>query len=270
MKVLAALAALAVLVPASPAHAGGRAVAHCGREGCASLARSEQAGGVRRRWGRSGTCTYRAPIAVPANMTVYRVDGSPIRPEPGEGRWMERDCRRPDGSLSVAPVFVRPRLPAPAAMAVEARGYLAPGAPGVRLNPTGLQIVNFPTWLWVDPAHWQPITSTVEAGGVAVTVVATPVRGRWAMGDGAVVTCEGPGRPWAPSAGATDCSHTYRRASVGEPGDAYRLVLTIDYVVAWSAVGAPGGGALTPLSIASPPVPVRVGEVQALGTPRRH
>lgn len=268
-RTVALVVATASLWP-SQAGAGNKAAAHCALTGCSSLARTEP-DARRPPARRSTTCTYRAPIAVPANMTVYRVDGTPIRPD-GDGHWVERDCRRADGSLSVTPVFVRPRPPAPAVLAQEARGYLAPAAPASRLAPAGQQTTNLATWLWIDPAAWVPITSVVEVAGLSVSVVATPVRTRWAMGDGAVVTCAGPGTPWDPARpdAVTDCSHTYRRSSVGQPGDAYRLVVSIDYAVAWSVTGAAGGGALAPISVSSAPVAVAVGEIQAIGTPRRN
>ncbi len=72
------------------------------------------------------------------------------------------------------------------------------------------------TWLWVD-GPWEPSSATAEVAGVSATVTARPVRVVWDTGDGAGVTCDGPGTPYDPahpSAGRDSaCTHVYGRSS---------------------------------------------------------
>ncbi len=60
---------------------------------------------------------------------------------------------------------------------------------------------------------------------VTATEQVTPIR--WTMGDGATVTCTGPGTPYRCSEGmadSPDCGHRYATTSSGRPGE--RFVLT--------------------------------------------
>ncbi len=127
--------------------------------------------------------------------------------------------------------------------------------------------MNLRTWLWIDPGAWQPLSQTASAGPVSATVTATPTSVRWDMGDGAVVTCRGPGTPFDPtraeSAQSTDCSHTYKRSSAGQSGERYTVRVTITYGVSWTASGAPGGGELGVIE-SSESLPLRVAEGQAV------
>src|SRR5581483_10461910 len=102
----------------------------------------------------------------------------------------------------------------------------------------------------------------------------TPVSVRWTTGDGAVVSCAGPGVPYDVAEPAdrqtTSCDHVYLRTSVGLPspdGDpndaAFIVVATVDWSVQWSAAGAPGGGSLPPLST-SASTPLRVEQIESL------
>jgi len=66
---------------------------------------------------------------------------------------------------------------------------------------------------------------------------------------------------------STGCSYTYSRTSARQPGEAFPLSATIEWRATWVAAGAPGGGDLGLVRRSSGPVPVRVGEVQAVNTP---
>ena len=86
----------------------------------------------------------------------------------------------------------------------------------------------------------------------------------WEMGNGETETCIGPGTEWLPGMAETDtdCSYTYTRASVGEPGDAYEIQAGVTWEFSWTINGAPQGTfgtyqALTPFSY-------QVGEIQAV------
>lgn len=100
-------------------------------------------------------------------------------------------------------------------------------------------IIGFPTWLWAkDPAPNQigPITKTVSAGGEQVTATAELDYIEWDMGNGDVVTCDGPGTPWdGKSVGQSpDCGYTYE-----EDGE-YDLTATTYWTVTWEGMGQSG------------------------------
>jgi hypothetical protein len=155
---------------------------------------------------------------------------------------------------------------ASATLAQFAKAGLVLPQPAVRLNPDGDQIVQLPSWLWVDPAQWQPRSATATAGPVSATVTAEPQRVTWNMGTGDTVVCDGPGRVYAPrfaeTPEASDCTYTYRRSSAGQPGASYRVTATIEWAVTWSGSDGDGGdlGELTTSAVDD----VRVAEVQAL------
>jgi len=78
-------------------------------------------------------------------------------------------------------------------------------------------------------------------------------------GDGATVTCRGPGRPWRsggdPHAASPTCGHTYT-----SPGR-YRVRVTVTWQVSWAGGGT--SGTVPAVTTTSTRV-VRVSESQAL------
>ncbi len=164
----------------------------------------------------------------------------------------------------------------PRALALEAEQSMTLPAPAIGLDPAGTSVVGLATWLWVDPSIWSARSVTATAGSVSATAVARPVGVTWTTGDGAVVTCGGPGvvyDPDEPSAWqATYCSHAYARTSLGQPtpdGDPddgrYPLSATVEWQVSWSAVGAAGGGFL-PTLYTTATTGLRVVQVESLDT----
>jgi hypothetical protein len=164
----------------------------------------------------------------------------------------------------------------PSALAQQAFDSLTLPAPAIVLNPASFSVVNLPSWLWVDPESWHTFRATATAGGVSATAIAFPVEVSWSMGDGHTVVCDGPGTPYrpaiSPEAQSTTCSYTYLTSSSGLPSpdgnsndDAFKVTATITWTVTWTATGAPGGGGLPPLHTSST-VPVRVEQVEAVGT----
>jgi hypothetical protein len=139
-------------------------------------------------------------------------------------------------------------------------------SPLIGMSPDGDQITQLASWLWVDRAQWTPRDRTANAGPVSATVTATPVRVEWDMGNGKVLTCDGPGRAYRPrfagQPGATDCKYTYRHSSAGQPNEVYDVTATIVWRASWSGSDGDGGalGELTSQTTES----VRVAEVQAL------
>lgn len=158
----------------------------------------------------------------------------------------------------------------PFVLAQQARNQLVLPSPTIHTAPpSGRLVVQWQTWLWMDPGAWGPLSATASAGLVSATVTARPVRVRWDMGDGQVIVCDGPGTAWQPGVPAAQqhpsCSYVYRRASAGQPNNSYVIRTSIDWSTSWVAAGAPGGGVLDP-AITTGSLPVQVGEVQALVT----
>lgn len=173
--------------------------------------------------------------------------GPPRGAEPGA--WYRRICYNPDGTSTGTIHWVTDPVD-PVALAQQAADRVPIPAPGVGVNPSPSEgaVVGVETWLWVDPAAWQPVTAQAAAGSVVVTATASPRRVVWDMGNGDSVMCEGPGTPYDPDRPseqqATDCSYTYQRSSAQEPSGTFRVTATVVWEVSWSVSGAPGGGSL--------------------------
>ncbi len=107
-------------------------------------------------------------------------------------------------------------------------------------RPGSVGIIGMPTWMWAenrDQQTWGPITRSASAGGFTVTATATVGRVLWAMGDGATVTCTGPGTPYADSYGkksSPTCGHTYTRQGT------YTVRATSYWTVRWNGLGRSG------------------------------
>jgi len=256
---LAALAALPLLPGAGTAAADAGGNASLGGAGInqgASNTGSEPGGTST----GEAVCTY-TPIAIPAGVPVYDENGQLIVAS-GEGGWYEKRC---DGN-TFAGVFYLANRP-PAELAAEATRYLPLPAPSPLLSPTGDQVVNLATWLWIDPADWTELQSTVSVPGVSVTVTARPEQVIWQLGDGDTVTCFGPGTPYDPTRPAAarqpGCSHTFTRSTARLPGRAIDAAVTLRWRASWTVTGAAGGGELGVIDRTTT-FPIRVGEVQAL------
>ncbi|WP_239648828.1 hypothetical protein [Nocardiopsis chromatogenes] len=132
----------------------------------------------------------------------------------------------------------------PVALADAARDAMHLPGPGLNTSPgaDAPVLVQVPVWLWVDEEVWEPVTAEAEVPGGAVSVTATPTSADWSMGDGEVVTCSGPGRPYAPgrddpASASPDCGHTYTRASTGD----YTVAVEVTWSVSWEATDGTGG-----------------------------
>jgi len=186
----------------------------------------------------------------------------------GAGAWYRMICPGSGvvlwvGAGAAAPVVVVD----PRALAIQALGRAAIPDPVIGLSPPAGQdqIVNLPTWLWVG--GWQPVTATASAGGVTVTVTATPDHVGWAMGNGDSVSCAGPGRAFDASRSALgqapSCSYTYRASSVRAPAGTFRVTATTTWRIAWTAAGITASGVL-PSATRTSSVAARVAEIQAV------
>jgi hypothetical protein len=122
------------------------------------------------------------------------------------------------------------------------------------------QLVGLSTWLWLEPGSWATLDATASVPGLSATATATPTRVRWDMGDGTVVTCDGPGIAYDPTrdddAQSTDCQHTYQHVSAGQPSGAYTATVAVDWAITWSATNGQGGTLPGTSRATSFPVPV--------------
>jgi hypothetical protein len=140
-------------------------------------------------------------------------------------------------------------------------------APAVRTSPDaeGNQWVRVPVWLWVS-SPWEAVSETAYAGSVWSQVTAAPRSVVWSMGDGTSVTCGGPGVAFdlsrSESEQSTDCSHTYERTSVGQPGERFPVSATVTWEVSWRSNVA-GGGVLGE-STSTTEFGLRVAQIQAI------
>ena len=168
------------------------------------------------------------------------------------------------------PPAAPPAPPTPGVVAQLAVRYLTLPSPVIRSSPASgdLQLTQLPVWLWINPATWAPRSKTASVPGESVTATATPVTATWLTGDGATVTCHGPGIPYssryAPSSPSPDCGHTYTTSSAAQPGGAYHVTVTITWDITWTGTGG-AAGALPPLDTTAA-AEFQVAESQAVNT----
>ncbi len=210
-------------------------------------------------------------LARPRSQDVVLAQG------PGQGgAWYVYQCagQGTRDALYRAPVWIpdgqvpgAAPMPSPEELAEQARSQLRLPSPAIASSPAGTQLVQLPTWLWLDRAMWRPQSATASVPGVSVTATATPTSVSWAMGDGSTVTCTGPGTPFPahrdPQAASPDCGHTYQRSSAGAPGERFPALATVSWRITWSGAGASG---TFPDMTTSGSASFRVAEAQALGT----
>jgi hypothetical protein len=169
-----------------------------------------------------------------------------------------------------AAVVYQPAVPAvsPGTLARQAWKTLPLVYPGAHTSPeaTAPQYVGVSTWLWVDPAQWQPMTATAAIPGLSATVTATPSRSEWDLGDGTdAVECAAgtpydQGRPAAEQ--STDCSHTFERASSTTSDGVFHASVTVWWSVTWQATDGETG--TLPDAFRTSTIDLRVGEIEAL------
>jgi hypothetical protein len=231
-----------------------------------STVRGGQGGGS----GGGRSCTYQK-ANVPGNPQSELVNPPPP-PTPGQqGSWYLYDCSATGNLFATGVIWVPDGQPAvaPAVLAKEAYRWLPAPPPAIRTSPRATvdQVVNVPTWLWVDPASWGTRTATASVPNESATVTATPVRVTWRMGDGSRVVCAGPGTPYTagdPARPSPDCGHTYRRSSAGQGGLRYLVSATTSWRISWVASGVvAASGTLAPLERTAT-TSLRVAEAQTV------
>ncbi len=213
----------------------------------------------------------------PADGTLPPPDGQSA----SDGAWYASVCRgvnphNPTGSDYYPPVWIvnganPPAAITPAELAQSAYNNLDLTTPTIVLSPAGQQLVNLPTWLsitgWGDTTASAGVPATVTTPAVSVTATATPTSVVWSTGDGAMVTCDGPGTAYTagddPASASPTCGHTYRTSSAGQPNATFTVTATVHWSVAWAGAGK--GGTFPDLTTtATRQVPVA--ESQALTT----
>jgi hypothetical protein len=110
----------------------------------------------------------------------------------------------------------------------------------------GRYTVGVPVWMWVNRSAttYGPNTVSASAGGVTVTATAEVSKIVWQMGDGATVTCTGPGTVYKASADmvkSPTCGHVYSQTSADQQGGKFTLSVTSTWRINWQVSG--GGGA---------------------------
>jgi hypothetical protein len=223
-------------------------------------------------WSRGGALTVVPAVFRRAGAGQAVLAAAGVGPTPGQpGAWYVYECEGTGVVPAVyhAPVWIpdgRPGGAPPAAeLARQARERLVLPSPRIEANPVGAQLVNLPTWLWLDRGSWGERSATAEVPGVSVTAVARPTSVSWSMGDGVSVTCPGQGTPFPvggdPRAASPDCGHVYRSSSAGQPGQVFVVTATVHWVVTWAGAGQSG---TFPDLTTSATERFRVAEAQAL------
>ncbi|BFU47711.1 hypothetical protein [Krasilnikovia sp. MM14-A1004] len=193
----------------------------------------------------------------------------PAGVDPHSGGWYMQVCGSDTSALGTAPQWIAtPPAPVdPAVLARQASADLALPSPRIRANPDPRHdlLVQVPIWLWVDRSTWGARSATASVPGVSVTATARPTQVRWDMGDGATVTCKGPGTPWRagadPTAASPNCGHVFRQSSASASNAAFTVRATVTWTVSWAGGGT--DGTLPPLTTTST-LAVRVAESQAI------
>lgn len=129
-------------------------------------------------------------------------------------------------------------------------------------DPDHIGLIGLPVWMWVENPNTSttgPLTESVSAGGLTVTVEATMDRIDWDMGDGTTITCTGPGTPYEDSFGkkeSPDCGHRYETQ-----GDPHTVTATSYWSIQWQSGGEAGS---LPIQELTATTDIRVGELQVL------
>lgn len=217
------------------------------------------------------TCHYEPDFTYNTSAAV-QADGGP-----SQMAVAREVCPQADDQVVGMPLSFNPVVPPVPGVNIRALVDQASKAliiplPKVALSPDAdaTQYVGLPLWAWSPAAAWVAKSVTVSAGGVSLTMTATPVFSAWSMGDGGSMTCQGPGTPYPSAASgrsprrSPDCGWTYSRASVSVPGGLFPVSVTTHWKVVWSTTTGLSGS--EPDLASSSSLRLRVSEIQALVT----
>lgn len=136
-------------------------------------------------------------------------------------------------------------------------------------NPTTTQTVNLPTWVWLDPAIFHPVSVTafLPDYNVSATTVATPTSIHIDAGtrDATLFPssgdCAGTGVAYEKGAeGNPPCGVTYLKDT---DGGSYAMTVTVTWHITWTGTGHPEPQAL-PAGTFGTPQDVTVREIQTV------
>ncbi|MDG9709733.1 ATP/GTP-binding protein [Streptomyces sp. DH10] len=191
--------------------------------------------------------------------------------EPGDGAVYEQTCGWEDFTNTITQMVWLAEPPEqetvdPAVLAqraVDSMTLLGPDIASPR--PAGKYTVGVPMWMWVNQSAttYGPNTASASAGGITVTATAKVSKIEWKMGDGANVTCNGPGTPYQASAGMAQsptCGHVYSKASAGAKNGKFPITATSTWTIDWQGGGE--AGQLTEIRQSN--VQVAIGELQVV------
>ncbi|WP_327714027.1 ATP/GTP-binding protein [Streptomyces sp. NBC_00490] len=157
----------------------------------------------------------------------------------------------------------------PAVVAQQAVDKMKLAGPDVASpRAAGKYTVGVPVWMWVNQSAttYGPNSASATAGGVTVTATARVSKIVWQMGDGATVTCTGPGTAYQASDGmakSPTCGHVYSTTSAHEPGGKFALSATSTWTINWQITGG-GGGTGQLIEKRQSQIPVAIGELQVV------
>ncbi|MEH0433867.1 ATP/GTP-binding protein [Streptomyces stelliscabiei] len=192
--------------------------------------------------------------------------------EPGDGAVYEQTCGwgGVDGDTIVRMVWLA-EPPAQEAIepavlaqrAVDSMTLLGPDIASPRA--AGKYTVGVPIWMWVNQSAttYGPNTASASVDGITVTAIAKVSKVVWQMGDGASVTCNGPGTPYQASEGMAQsptCGHVYSKTSAVAQNGKFPVTATSTWTIDWQGGGAAG----QLIEVRQTNVQVAIGEVQVV------
>ncbi|MEE1787396.1 hypothetical protein PUR71_31505 [Streptomyces sp. SP17BM10] len=165
--------------------------------------------------------------------------------KPSEGSLYLPSCPQAGGGFSPGAIRFSASAPAapppdPRALALEIlKDKMAFPAPAPTARPLGTAVVKSPVWLWVN-GHQAPQPVSLTLRGVTVTVTPRLKNVVWNFGDKLSLTCDKPGTPYEDGYGGAkspDCGYEFATGSAGEPGGAFTVSATANWVGAVTVTG---------------------------------
>lgn len=142
--------------------------------------------------------------------------------------------------------------------------------PQIFMNPPSPGYVNLGMWLAVTNAETITLPVGDRAAGPWIEVTATLTTSSWNMGNGDIVTCDGPGvvlNPGDPGWDTADegpCGYTYRRATPGD--DTVTVSATATWTVTWVASDGRTNPEPADTIVVTSTTAYDIDEVQTVGT----
>lgn len=196
----------------------------------------------------SGGCYYKKAVPQPPAGDVAWQGH-----QPGDGAIYQRSCPFgvPGNGVLAEGYVWRAQPPTvaavdPAQLAQQAVDKMKLAGPDIASpRVAGRYTVGVPMWMWVNQSAttYGPNTASASAGGVTVTAIAKVSKIVWRMGDGAIVTCTGPGTPYKASDGMAQsptCGHVYSKTSADGPGGKDQVTATSTWTINWQGGGQNG------------------------------